>query len=156
MEPREFCHHFGCAIRVQLDWKQFCSSNWPIEHQDSVIPSASANLYTPWYALVDGEPCAFDAAGAQPQSVAAAGRNTRLLLHHHVQTVAVYTGVLLLPAYRLNKGSVLLLDGNHRVVAAQVSSQQLRLALFVICGPISAAVLPDLRHWAGLSEDGLC
>lgn len=147
MQPHEFCHHFRNNIRVQLDWKQFCSSSWPIEHLDLAVPSDSANIYTPWYALASGKACNYADPGAQPQSVALAAVNPELLSCHGVSSIAPSNEALLLPAYRLSNGAVLLLDGNHRVVAAQATSVAVPLALFVIHGPMCSSVLPDLCHW---------
>jgi hypothetical protein len=41
---------------------------------------------------------------------------------------------------------MVLLDGNHRAVAAYLTGVPVRTLLFVLHGPVDEAILPDLRH----------
>ena len=118
-----------------------------IEHHDLTIPVDSASIFTPWYALANGSPCGHSDSGALPQSVASVAANLELRTFHAVQSSAPRDKFLALPAYKLRSGTLLLLDGNHRVVATQVDGSTLSLALFVVCGPLDSVVLPDLGHW---------
>jgi hypothetical protein len=51
-----------------------------------------------------------------------------------------------MPAYALPNSEYLLLDGNHRAVAA-MRKNRLPIALDVLYGPIRPSVLPDLWRW---------
>ncbi len=128
-----------------FDWRLFCASEWLIEHRDLSLPEDAANLFTPWYALADGSVCSYDSAGALISSVSS---NQQLLAYHNIQASTSAETLLTLPAYELKNGAVLLLDGNHRAVSTHLSGAKKRLALFIVCGPLSINVLPDLRHWA--------
>lgn len=148
MQPHEFCHHFRSSIRVQLDWKQLCSSDWSIEHSNLTIPTDSSSIFTPWYALKDGNVCCYSDPGAQPQSVVSVAESPELRSHHSVYNDAPNEQLLVLPAYKLSNDSLLLLDGNHRVVATHIAGVTLSLEVFAICGPLDRVVLPDLVHWS--------
>lgn len=50
------------------------------------------------------------------------------------------------PAYRLPRNGLYLLDGNHRCTGLLMSGQAFEVTLHVIHGPQDDAVLPDLRR----------
>lgn len=147
MQPHEFCHHFRCGVRVLLNWKQFCSSDWPIEPRTLNIPRDSDHIFTPWYARDDDSVCSHNEPGAKPLSVATAARNQRLLKLYRILPTAP-TEHIVAPAYQLPTSAILLLDGNHRAVSSQRAASNIQVIAFVINGPINEQVLPDLAHWA--------
>ncbi|WP_188795518.1 hypothetical protein [Dyella nitratireducens] len=147
MKPQDFQRHFQSKIRVMLDWSKFISSDWSIELRYFSIPEQSSLVYTPWYAQPDGSACAYNSPNAMPQSVASVALNSALREHHKVGDAPHSESISVVPAYRLNGDSILLLDGNHRAVSSQAASTKLGLAAFVINGPIDEHVLPDLAHW---------
>lgn len=53
---------------------------------------------------------------------------------------------LVFPCYRTQQGKMLILDGNHRAIAAFKSGTNLRLLIFAITGPDNPFMLPDLMH----------
>jgi len=148
MTPLEFQLHFNRSIGVKLNWAELTASNWPIELSYFALPDDADHVYAPWYARPDGSACDYDSPDATPQSVAAVALNAALRSHHGVRDSAPPESVLVVPAYRLNHNSILLLDGNHRAVSSQVAESKLAIAAFVVNGPISKQVLPDLVHWA--------
>ena len=148
MTPVDFEHHFKNSIGVMLNWTQFIASSWPVELRYFALPDDASRIYTPWYARSDGSVCGYNSSSAVPQSVASVALSTALLDHHRVRDTAPPESVAIVPAYRLNDDSILLLDGNHRTVSSQVASSKLAIAAFVINGPIDKQALPDLAHWA--------
>lgn len=148
MNRAEFQHHFAGPIRVMFNWKLFASSDWSIELLYFAIPEQSARVYTPWYALTDGSVCDYNSANAKPQSVAAVASNPALRACHNIRDTPHPESTTVVPAYRVSKEAILLLDGNHRIVSGHVTGSPMALAAFVVCGPIDQNVLPDLVHWA--------
>jgi hypothetical protein len=147
MSPEEFGHIFKGDIGVQLDWDLFRSSDWVIELIYLRLPEDAQRIYTPWYAATDGSVREHYSRSALPQSVQAAAQNSALRSHHGVRDTAPPALATVVPAYKVSDSAVLLLDGNHRAVSAQVAGARLVLAAFTICGPVAKSVLPDLRHW---------
>ena len=131
-----------------FDWSVLASSNWPIKLQYFSLPEHSDRVYTPWYALADGSVCNCNSPNAAPQSLASVACNQALIAYHQVQGALAGQSVLVVPAYRLNPDTILLLDGNHRAAASQVAASRVAIAAFVVNGPIDGGVLPDLVHWA--------
>lgn len=147
MNKQDFELHFRSVIRVSFDWSEFAASDWPIELRYYSLPGDSDLIYTPWYARPDGSVCGYHSSSAMPQSVAEVAVNGALLSHHGVNVTAHPETLSVVPAYGLNQGRVLLLDGNHRAVSAQVAGSRAGIAAFVVNGPIDEHVLADLRHW---------
>lgn len=54
--------------------------------------------------------------------------------------------MLVLPCYRTSGGKLLILDGNHRAIAAFKSGEDIRLLIFAVTGLDNPLVLPDLLH----------
>lgn len=148
MQAQEFCRRFRGDIRVCFDWDKFCTELWPIEVVSFQLPNDGSSLFTPWYALPDGTVCPFNAAGAIPQSLEVAAANDALCKSHQVAEWRGSSQTIEAPSYELPDGKVLLLDGNHRAVAAQKSHRPIALTAFVVCGPLTQSVCPDLMHWA--------
>jgi hypothetical protein len=53
---------------------------------------------------------------------------------------------LILPCYRTQDGKFIILDGNHRAIAAFRSDMDVRLLIFAVSGPDDPLLLPDLLH----------
>lgn len=65
---------------------------------------------------------------------------------------AVVDPVLVLPAYRARGDRPILLDGNHRAVAAHLSGARVRVVLMCVQGTADPRLLPDVLHdlpWQG-------
>ncbi|WP_189426473.1 hypothetical protein [Devosia pacifica] len=56
---------------------------------------------------------------------------------------------LVVPAYALENGDYLLLDGNHRVCALFALDASATVRLRTLVGPIDRRILIDLKHWDG-------
>lgn len=147
MTPSEFEHHFRGVVRVMFDWSEFSKSAWPIELCYFSLHEHADRIYTPWYARADGSVCEYNSPGARPQSIAAVAKNSALLAHHGVRKTPHPESVSVVPAYRLNHDSILLLDGNHRAVSSQVAVSKAGIAACIVNGPIDGQVLADLAHW---------
>lgn len=139
----------GPAIRLD----RFANENWPtrIEH---LSISECDRIFTPWYMTdADIETNWADPLG-RPISVQVAVRVFDRLSHRDrfkypiEQLGAGVPFPRLLPAYQLPDDRFLLLDGNHRLVAACFLQIQCEIALMVCDGPLEESALPDLRHWA--------
>lgn len=52
----------------------------------------------------------------------------------------------LMATYRV-RGTELILDGNHRAVAAYLQNSECRALALSLDGPCDKSYLPDLRHW---------
>lgn len=130
-----------------LNWEQFMASKWPIELCYFALPEDAGRIYVPWYAKPDGSVCDYNSSNAQPQSVEAVALNPALRSHHNVAVTAPPESVSVVPAYRVSRESILLLDGNHRAVSSQKAALRAAFAAFVINGPLDKQVLPDLMHW---------
>lgn len=63
----------------------------------------------------------------------------------HAENEAVPT-ILVLPCYRTQTGKLLILDGNHKAVAAFRAKQEVRLLVFAVTGIDNPLILPDLLH----------
>jgi hypothetical protein len=53
---------------------------------------------------------------------------------------------LVLPCYRTQRDKLIILDGNHRAIAAFRSDMDVRLLIFAVTGTDNPLLLPDLLH----------
>lgn len=149
MTPIDFKLYFEKCIRVQLNWGLLLSSNCSIEFRYLSLPNQGDLIYTPWYIDTNGLVCPFSENNAKPQSVKDAASNNSIRTNYRVLSTFLNPSILLVPAYDLQqKDYILLLDGNHRAVSAQISASKVGiLAVVIVKGPIDSNVLPDLMHW---------
>lgn len=146
MEKEEFYERFASEIRVKLDWQRFQDSGVHIRMIHLQLPRDLQLLWTPWRSVVgDGESHEGHSAPASVLAVAGdlgvAGRHAAGVRDKE-QTVG--SADLEAPALELPQGRYLLLDGNHKVVAAAVRQIPLQLKLFVISKPADMQLTPDI------------
>lgn len=112
-------------------------------------------LQTVWYVWPDGTLGDWRDQGSRRLSVreAAARRDfPNKESYDYVQTLISEIRAsstppqLVLPCYRAQRGEFIMLDGNHRAVAAFRSGVEVRLLAFAVTGPDDPLLLPDLLH----------
>ncbi|MFE2071505.1 hypothetical protein [Streptomyces misionensis] len=163
MHLDDFAARFRADIRAQLDWTRLTRARAvaDVETLDGDLAKRRlAELFTVWYADGTGAESRWDAPGSRPLRVATAQRtlpswpeDRRRAVASLQRSFAARPGplALTLPAYRAGEGRHVLLDGNHRAVAAHLvarAGREIRLALWSLSGPVCENVLPDLRHHA--------
>jgi|SRR5581483_7879698 len=148
MDKAEFRRRHGDRIQVVVDWERFAGPEWRIEELALSVPADLGKLWTPWRRKTKpAEP-----GDPPPLSVVQAASDAEVMRdadHRLAKQLARWQdGVTLeLPAFALPDGMLLLLDGNHKVVAAAVRRGSAALKLAVIRGP-NADLFPDLAGWA--------
>ncbi|WP_031517020.1 hypothetical protein [Streptomyces sp. NRRL F-5123] len=161
MEIGDFAGRFRADIRARLDWALLARSGARVE-VETLSGGAGrrrlAELFTVWYVDGAGAGSRWDAPGSRPLRVEESERalscwpeDRRRAVVALARSFAAGTGPLDLtvPAYRVGEGRHVLLDGNHRAVAAHlVPGRDLRLTLWALTGPVREDILPDLRHYA--------
>jgi hypothetical protein len=149
-----------------LDWERAQRECWPIR----TIRTSAAELrafYTLWYAGPNGPLAdsvemrgrtllAFQMPGARPVPVG----QVAVTLDAWIEKKALITRyryalqsfpppiAISLVTYGLPNGQHLILDGNHRAVAAFLTGKEALVTALVICGPCDPHALPDLVHWS--------
>ena len=155
MDVDEFATVFADgAIKARLDWsvvRERCTVRESFSRSAEVLGS----LFTVWYIGPDGGYRAYLDPDARPLRVRD-HRDARSSWPAHrarkiddlvTQFKAADQPVqLVLPAYALPGNEMVLLDGNHRAVAAYLTDVPVRTMVFALHGPVDEAVLPDLRH----------
>ncbi|MFD7534725.1 hypothetical protein [Streptomyces sp. NPDC059819] len=159
MDLQQFATRFRDDIRVMIDWTQLADANTYVSVRTLAREEARrhlARLFTVWYTSPEGEDSLWIRPGSQPLRVGEAGRTAQrwpeVRTHAVADLVQAYTAApepvpLNIPAYAVDDGRFLLLDGNHRAVAAHRAGAAVRLTLFALHGPVCETVLPDLRHY---------
>ncbi|MGW4561550.1 hypothetical protein ACWEN3_03775 [Streptomyces sp. NPDC004561] len=161
MDLDEFARRFRADVRPQLDWARLAGAQAEagVETLDGDAGRRRlAELFTVWYADGTGTASRWDAPGSRPLRVATAERSLptwpedrRRAVASLKRSFAAGRGplALTLPAYRVGEGRHVLLDGNHRAVAAHLTAgRDVRLTLWSLSGPVCEGILPDLRHYA--------
>lgn len=117
--------------------------------------AAVSGLETVWYVRPDGSLGDWRNQGDRRVSVkeAAARRDfpsqaseqyiQRLMSGMRASPAPPY---LILPCYRTQRGKLIMLDGNHRAIAACRAGMNVRLLIFALAGPDDPLLLPDLLH----------
>ncbi len=146
MEKREFCERFASQIRVKLDWQRFEEASVSIRVIHLQLPRDLDLLWTPWRSVLgDGESHEGHTA---PASVLAVAGDLAVAGHHaggvRAKEQTVGSADLDAPALEISGGRYLLLDGNHKVVAAAIRELPLQLKLFVISKPADMHLLTDI------------
>ena len=158
MDASDFSLVFKGSIRAWLDWSALAERQWPIRESFSDSLQELGDIFTVWFVDSDGHPSDWRVHGARPLRVREAlhvdGRWTEERLAFLDRLSGAYRSStepvqLVLPLYGLPAGPGLLLDGNHRAVAAFGAARQVRLLLYRVGGPIDHRVLPDLHFFEG-------
>lgn len=163
MDLADFTTRFGPGIRARLDWPRLAGTR-PHVHVETLVGDAAkrslARLFTVWYTDSAGADTPWDTPGSRPLRVATADRTLRTWPDNRRLTVTTLTRAyadgpgpvsLTLPVYRVGEDRHVLLDGNHRAVAAHRADAEVCLTLCSLTGPVRESILPDLRHYAAPS-----
>lgn len=160
MDLDAFATRFGPDIRARIDWARLAGVPTEVRVEASLEGAAQqrlAGMFTVWYADSAGRNCEWSAPGSRPLSVRGARRTLPTWPQERRRTVAALMRAfaaapepvtLTLPAYQVREGRSVLLDGNHRAVAAHQAGVEVRLTVCSLIGPVCESVLPDLRHYA--------
>ncbi len=143
----EFHAKFRADVRVNFNWKRFLESEWLVEVRNFLLPRDAGRIYTSWYLESDGAVCGYNSPGALPQSVEAVVQSPELMRQNAVRSQYESKEGLVVPAFAVEENVVILMDGNHRVVAAHAGGCEHSIVAYVVNGPIDEAVLADLRCW---------
>ena len=147
LSKHQFRARYGEDIRVNVDWKRFMADD-DIVLRPAVlrIPHDLPCLWTPWFP--GGGSHHPSDPGAAPLSVLGAAADIDLLGEHadKVRKHMAEDGDedFDAPAVAFPRGRYLLLDGNHRTVAAAAREKALRIHLAVIVPPANVHILTDL------------
>ncbi len=145
----------GSGIRSWFDWELLQSRDYSVAETFSRSNTVLGALETVWYTWPDGSLGDWRNQGNRRLRVeeVASRRNfpdkkscnyiQRLASGMRGNSTPLY---LILPCYRTERGRVLVLDGNHRAIAAFKSEVDIRLLIFAITGPDNPLMLPDLLH----------
>lgn len=146
----QFESMFKDSMRVELDWEAAAGLPVWLEEHEKVPP----DWYTVWY-TVGTTLSSFRDPKARPMTVSNATGCTleKLLIRHRPLLRKLKEGYqggggveLWLPVWRTSEGRTIILDGNHRAVAAVLSKAQVRVHAYVVRGPADPAIMPDLSH----------
>ncbi|MEU6534379.1 hypothetical protein [Streptomyces sp. NPDC047000] len=163
MDLEGFAVHFRADIRAQLDWVGLATVRADVQVETLGRDAAKqrlAALFTVWYADPAGADSRWNLPGSRPLRVDTACRTLRSWPDSRRHAVAALTQdfatspgpvSLMLPAYRVGGAGHVLLDGNHRAVAAHQAGADIHLTLCSVVGPVCESILPDLRHYAAPS-----
>ncbi|MFF8591192.1 hypothetical protein ACF061_07055 [Streptomyces sp. NPDC015220] len=160
MDLEDFAARFRADIRARLDWRRLAEVRAGVRVETLSRDTAGqrlAELFTVWYVDPAGGEGSWGAPGSRPLRVEAADRALPDWPGEREGAVSALARAfaegagplpLTLPAYRVDEARYLLLDGNHRAVAAHRAGRALRLTLWSLAGPVCEGILPDLRHYA--------
>lgn len=163
MDLDDFATRFRPDIRAQLDWSLLRETRAHVRVETLAQDAAKrrlATLRTVWYSDSTGADSRWNAPGSRPLCVGGADRTLPSWPDSRRHTVSALARrfaasadpvQLTLPAYRVGGDCHVLLDGNHRAVAAHQAGVEVRLTLCSLSGPVCENVLPDLRHYAAPS-----
>lgn len=151
----------GAGIRSWLDWDLLQSANYSVLEKYSRSRVSLGELETVWYIKSDGSlgdwrnqgnrrlRVCEAAARADFPSAESARYMQQLAAGMRASTTP---SLLVLPCYQTGRGGVLILDGNHRAVAAVKAEVDVRLLIFAITGPDNPLMLPDLLQEKGIDS----
>ncbi|MFI0980432.1 hypothetical protein ACH4SP_25935 [Streptomyces sp. NPDC021093] len=172
VSPQAFCNNYTSGeniIRVNFNWELFLSqanegsasveiSTFRVTRADEI-----EHYFTPWYVSSEEHEVPWDDPSGAPLSVVRAaefsggvGENrqrriaqTQDWLASHGQTDGTHTTICV-SSIALPSHQRLLLDGNHRMVAAVrllESGTEIKVQECLVKAPLQELLLPDLRHW---------
>jgi hypothetical protein len=149
---------FGNNVRAMLDWERLEQLGARVCIETVGSRDSLSQLRTVWYADADGNIGDYRNPGSHPLTIDEAAHSLDAWPGDRLARVGqfqadIVTGaregepvLLTLPTYAVN-GHRLLLDATHRAVAAYLSGLEVRALLLTLCGPVDAAVLPDLGRF---------
>ncbi|SFB36903.1 hypothetical protein SAMN05216266_109115 [Amycolatopsis marina] len=148
---------FGRFIRTELNWDAAARSGCHVSTRNCRLRTELGEFHTVWYLGPHGGRAGVNDPSARPLRVREAGAPALLtaernLVVREFENEFVRAGApatLELPVYETESGVRILLDGNHRAVAAHRSGLPVDLLIHRLHGPADAAILPDLVHYRG-------
>jgi hypothetical protein len=143
------------GIRSWFDWELLQSPSYSVVQIFSRSVSDISRFETVWYSRPDGS--LGDWRNQEDRRISVRDAATRQAFPNkesedYIQRLisdmraASTPPYLVLPCYRTQDRKVIILDGNHRAVAAFRSATDVRLLVFAISGPDHPLLLPDLLH----------
>ncbi len=157
MRVREFEAVFRDAgVRAWLDWNALHDGGIAVQETFSVDRDLLGDLFTVWYLAPDGTPGDWRNDADNPvrvrrasESLAAWPADRTERIERLADEYREYRNPvqLVIPAVSAGPQATVLLDGNHRAVAAYRAGVAVRIFLFVLHGEIPRDLLPDLRHF---------
>jgi hypothetical protein len=131
------------------------SRDYSVAEMFSRSRSALGAMDTVWYANPDGSLGEWRNQYSRRMQVKEIAQMSNFLSQESSQYIERLTSnilsnsvssYLVLPCYRTERRKFLILDGNHRAVAAYKAAADIRLLVFAITGPDNPPILPDLLH----------
>ncbi|MEQ9519693.1 MAG: hypothetical protein RLN89_09660 [Parvibaculum sp.] len=155
MDACEFYRRYGRpAIELDFRW-QHLSVATPIDITELSSREEIECLLTAWYTPQEDERTDFLDGDKHNITLGEVVSEPNLVRECHRNKIEYWTGelgrgtaTLSIPAYALPDSKYLLLDGNHRAVAA-LQLGLYPLVLHVVKGVVSRHVLADLWRWDG-------
>jgi hypothetical protein len=143
------------GVRSWFDWDRLQSPRLTVVECFSKSKSVLGKLETVWYIWPDGSLGDWrnqDNRRVSVEEAAQLDRFPNAKSHDYIRRLTAQMQaaslplMLVLPCYRTRDGKLLILDGNHRAIAAFKSGQDTRLLIFAVTGLDNPLVLPDLLH----------
>lgn len=142
-------------IRTQLAWESLRRLGVGVSARVvTSLGDQAGHWIVPWY-LSGGRQVSYDTAGAQylrldevPDTLSLLEPERRGFIEDLTRRLAKNSPVQFLMATYRVRDTEIILDGNHRAVAALLSGAECRILVLSIDGPIDPRYLPDLVHWA--------
>ena len=143
------------GIRSWFDWELIQSPSYSVVEKFSRSVIDVSRLETVWYIRPDDSLGDWRNQGDRRLSVKDAatrqafpnkdseGYIQKLISDMYACGTLPY---VILPCYRTLHGKFIILDGNHRAIAAFRSEMNVRLLIFAVSGPDDPLLLPDLLH----------
>jgi|CXWL01.1.fsa_nt_gi hypothetical protein len=135
-----------------IDLTRCMGERWPTRRETVTLRDFS-RVYAPWYETADGRETSYDDPHGRPLSIDRAAQVFRSLSHKDrfdypiEQLSKGAIPATILPAYKLPRSNLLLLDGNHRTVAIAHLKLSVPVDLIVCDGPMEESALWDLKYW---------
>ena len=151
-----FCRAFRQFVRVLLDWEQVERGPFAVLFALAQDRTSFDHWYSPWYVDKAGKETSYENPAGTSLSVARAASGTIRFSQQREHLIAELTREyrsisdplqIVVALYALPNDRFLVLDGNHRLIAATRAECEVTVLTFVLYGPIDPSILPDLAHW---------
>lgn len=149
-------------IRVVWHKDAFVRDRWKVSARTVTSVSQLANFFAPWYRTNDKIGVDHSDENARPMTVAEVARNLDRLSSSRRNRIECFVSTFracspplrfTIPTYEMSAGDQLILDGNHRCVAAMLSSTDIEIEVLSVAGPHAERALSDMR-WFLRKETG--
>lgn len=154
MDVSGFKTLFGESVRTWMDWDAVGEDNASVEDRVITAREDVGELWTVWHVDPEGNPGEWSEPQNKPLQVSEAAvhdwpedRRAKIeRMREQFTDEKDEPVVMALPAYRAGD-EFIVLDSNHRLIAAYLAEVPLRILAVILDGPLSARVLPGLRHF---------